>query len=162
MGATSEWCEMELRLALLGTASVAAREARREAREELDMRLALEESGNDYWWSQMPPQLCWLRRPDSLQQLLQRPVWLSKWRRDEEKRAALLWGKLPDTLINIVLDFRDQLVRQERLAEWCRACYRHIRAHQRRHIALEHPPLLEGFGYVTASRASQCERMYAE
>ena len=99
---------------------------------------------------------------DSLQQLLQRPVWLSKWRRDEEKRAALLWGKLPDTLIKIVLDFRDQLVRQERLAEFCRACYRHIRAHQRRHIALEHPPLLEGFGYVTASRASQCESMYAE
>ena len=92
----------------------------------------MREVGNDYWWSQMPPQLCWLRRPDSLQQLLQRPVWLSKWRRDEEKRAALLWGKLPDTLIKIVLDFRDQLVRQERLAEFCRACYRHIRAHQRR------------------------------
>ena len=62
--------EKVLRLALRGTARV----AEREAREELDMRLALEESGNDYWWSQMPPQLCWLRRPDSLQLLLQRPV----------------------------------------------------------------------------------------
>ena len=28
-----------------------------EAREELDMRLALEESGQDYWWSQLPPQV---------------------------------------------------------------------------------------------------------
>ena len=65
MGITRE--ERELRLALRGTARV----AEREAREELNIRLALEESGQDYWWSQLPPQLCWLGRPDSLQ-LLQR------------------------------------------------------------------------------------------
>ena len=110
MGITRE--EQELRLALRGTASVAAREARREAREELDMRLALEESGNDYWWSQMPPQLCWLRRPDSLQQLLQRPLWMDAWRRGEEERAVLLWAKLPDNIMNTILD----LLEQQRLA----------------------------------------------
>ena len=85
--------EWELRQALRASAADAARE---EARDELNMQLALEESGQDYWWSQLPPQLCWLRRPDSLQQLLQRPVWLDAWLRGEEARAALLWAKLPD------------------------------------------------------------------
>ena len=33
---------------------VTARVAEREAREELNMRLAPEETGQDYWWSQLP------------------------------------------------------------------------------------------------------------
>ena len=119
--------EKELRLALRGTARV----AEREAREELNMRLALEESGQDYWWSQLPPQLCWLRRPDSLQQLLQRPVWLDAWRRGEEARAALLWAKLPDDAIQIVLDLATYSKWRE---EWKRRLFR---AHGRRHTALE-------------------------
>ena len=110
--------ERELRLALRGTARV----AEREAREELDMRLALEESGQDNWWSQLPLQLCWLRRPDSLQLLMQQPVWLDAWRRGEEKRAALLWGKLPDTVIKIVLelDFHELQMRRQLAEQVCR------------------------------------------
>ena len=99
--------EKVLRLALRGTARV----AEREAREELDMRLALEES-RPHWWSQLPPQLCWLRRPDSLQLLLQRPLWMDAWRRGEEERAVLLWAKLPDNIMNTILD----LLEQQRLA----------------------------------------------
>ena len=91
--------ERELRLALLCTFASSLREARRvakrEAREELDMRLALEESGQDYWWSQLPPQLSWLRRPDSLQLLLQRPVWLAAWRRGEEPPSTPHWRRTP-------------------------------------------------------------------
>ena len=106
--------EWELRQALRASAADAARE---EARDELNMQLALEESGQDYWWSQLPPQLCWLRRPDSLQLLLQRPVWLDAWRQGEERRAALLWSKLPDDAIQIVLDFHEHQ-RRQRLATY--------------------------------------------
>ena len=106
--------EWELRQALRASAADAARE---EARDELNMQLALEESGQDYWWSQLPPQLHWLRRPDSLQLLLQRPVWLDAWRRGEERRAALLWSKLPDDAIQIVLDFHEHQ-RRQRLATY--------------------------------------------
>ena len=110
--------------------------AAREARGELDLRLALEESGNDFWWSQLPPQLRWLRQPDSLQLLLERPVWLAAWKRGEEERAALLWSKLPDDVIHIVLDFFEQL-RRRRLAEM--VCLQHIRNRcRRRKLAAAH------------------------
>ena len=54
----------------------------------------------------------WLRRPDSLQLLLQRPLWMDAWRRGEEERAVLLWAKLPDNIMNTILD----LLEQQRLA----------------------------------------------
>ena len=37
-------------------------------------------------------------------------MWLAAWRRGEEARAALLWTKLPDDVIHIVLDFFEQLL----------------------------------------------------
>ena len=53
-----------------------------------------------------------LARLCSLQLLLQRPLWMDAWRRGEEERAVLLWAKLPDNIMNTILD----LLEQQRLA----------------------------------------------
>ena len=87
---------------------------------------ALEESVNDDWLSQMPQRWLAAEQPDSMKQLLQRPVWLEAWRRGKEERAALLWSSLPDDVIEIVLDFHEQQMRRH-LAEL--VCWQHIRVH---------------------------------
>ena len=88
-----------------------AQRRQRVDRVRLVERIAMEESGCDFFWSQLPPQLRWLRQPASLRLLLQRPVWLDEWMRCEVARALPLWAMLPDDIIELVLAERDRLQR---------------------------------------------------